>query len=76
MVTKENGGNKNAVPMENATYPMDSKKINKTVLQEADTTRSLINNIHKRKATFFGHIIRREKPKYSCNHWNNRRKMQ
>ena len=40
------------------------KKSNKTVLQEADTRRSLINRIHKHQATFFGHVKRREKPEY------------
>ena len=34
---------------------------NKTVLQEANTTRSLINRIYKRQATFFGHVMRKEK---------------
>ena len=31
------------------------------MLQEADTRRSLINRIHKHQATFFGHVMRREK---------------
>ena len=35
--------------------------VKETVLQVADTTRSLINKIHNRQATFFGHVMRREK---------------
>ena len=38
-----------------------TKKSNATELREADTTRSLINRIRKRQATFFGHVMRREK---------------
>ena len=38
-----------------------AKKSNETVLQKADTTRSLINSIHKHQATSFGHVMRREK---------------
>ena len=34
---------------------------NKTVLQEADTTRSIMNRIRKCQAIFFGHVMRREK---------------
>ena len=37
------------------------KKTNEAVLEEAETTRSLIKNIRKRQATFFGHVMRREK---------------
>ena len=37
------------------------KKSNKTVLQEADATRSLINGICEGDAIFFGHVMRREK---------------
>ena len=37
------------------------KKSNKTVLQEADATRSLINRICEGDAIFFGHVMRREK---------------
>ena len=40
---------------------LTAKKSNKIVLWEADTTRSLINRIRKCLATFFGHVIRREK---------------
>ncbi|GFN79596.1 hypothetical protein PoB_000610200 [Plakobranchus ocellatus] len=32
-----------------------------TVLEEAHTTRLLISKIRKRQATFFGHVMRREK---------------
>ena len=45
------------VPTENATNLMDSKE---TVLQEVDTTRSLINRICKCQRTFLGHVIRKE----------------
>ncbi|GFO12756.1 endonuclease-reverse transcriptase [Plakobranchus ocellatus] len=38
-----------------------AKKTNDTVLEEAHTTRLLISKIHKRQATFFGHVMRREK---------------
>ncbi|GFN93972.1 endonuclease-reverse transcriptase [Plakobranchus ocellatus] len=38
-----------------------AKKTNDTVLEEADTTRLLISKIRKRQATFFGHVMRREK---------------
>ncbi|GFO35708.1 endonuclease-reverse transcriptase [Plakobranchus ocellatus] len=38
-----------------------SKKTNDTVLEEAHTTRLLISKIRKRQATFFGHVMRREK---------------
>ncbi|GFN87116.1 small glutamine-rich tetratricopeptide repeat-containing protein alpha-like [Plakobranchus ocellatus] len=34
---------------------------NDTVLEEAHTTRLLISKIRKRQATFFGHVMRREK---------------
>ena len=37
-----------------------AKKSRKTVLREVDT-RSLTNRIHKCQATFFGHVMRREK---------------
>ena len=43
---------------------MDCKKSNKTVLRKVDTTRYLINRISKRQATFFGHVMRREKLKH------------
>ena len=38
-----------------------AKKSIKTVLREADTTRSIINRIHKHQKTFFGHVMRRQK---------------
>ncbi|GFO01905.1 exportin-t-like [Plakobranchus ocellatus] len=38
-----------------------AKKTNDTVLEEAHTTRLLISKIRKRQATFFGHVMRREK---------------
>ena len=38
-----------------------AKKSIKTVLREADTTRSIINRIHKHQTTFFGHVMRRQK---------------
>ena len=44
--------------------PWTAKKSNETVLRDADTTSSLTNRISKRQATFFGHVIRREKLKH------------
>ncbi|GFO35233.1 endonuclease-reverse transcriptase [Plakobranchus ocellatus] len=38
-----------------------AKKTNDTVLEEAHTTRLLISKIRKRQATFFSHVMRREK---------------
>ncbi|GFN81414.1 protein tssc1-like [Plakobranchus ocellatus] len=38
-----------------------AKKTNDKVLEEAHTTRLLISKIRKRQATFFGHVMRREK---------------
>ncbi|GFO31777.1 condensin-2 complex subunit g2-like [Plakobranchus ocellatus] len=38
-----------------------AKKTNDTVLEEAHTTRLLISKIRKHQATFFGHVMRREK---------------
>ena len=38
-----------------------AKLSNETVLQDADTTKSLLNRIRKGQATFFSHVIRREK---------------
>ena len=38
-----------------------AKKSNETELPEANTTISLIYKIRKRRATFFGHDMRREK---------------
>ena len=38
-----------------------AKKSNETVLREADITRSLIHRICKHLATYFGHVMRREK---------------
>ena len=40
---------------------MDGKEINDTLLQEADTIRSLINGIDKYEATHFGHMMRGER---------------
>ena len=39
----------------------NAKKSIKTVLREADTTRSIINRRHKHQTTFFGHVMRRQK---------------
>ena len=36
--------------------PQKSKKINKTVLPKADTSRPFIHRIRKRQATSFGHV--------------------
>ena len=44
--------------------PWTAKKTNEEVLKEADTERSLINKIRKRQATFFGHVMRRERMEY------------
>ena len=60
-VTKESRVNRNVVPADNSTNLMDCKEINKSVLREAETTRSLINRICLRQATSFGHVMRREK---------------
>ena len=38
-----------------------AKKSNKTVLREADTTRSLINRLCKHRVTSFSQVMRREK---------------
>ena len=38
-----------------------ARKSNETVLQKADTTRSLIKKICKCKTAFFGHLMKREK---------------
>ena len=44
--------------------PWTAKKANQEVLKEAVTERSLLNRIRKRQATFFGHVMRREKMEY------------
>ncbi|GFS15739.1 endonuclease-reverse transcriptase [Elysia marginata] len=41
-----------------------AKKPNDTVLSETKTKRALINKIRKRQATFFGHIMRRERQEH------------
>ena len=41
--------------------PWVAKKSNEKVLKEAHTKRSLMNKIRKRQATFFGHVMRKEK---------------
>ena len=38
-----------------------AKKSNETALREANTTRSLLNRIREHQATFFGHVMGREK---------------
>ena len=38
-----------------------AKKSTKTVLREADTTRSIINRIRKHQTALFGHVMRRQK---------------
>ena len=38
------------------------KKSKETMLRNADTTKALINRISQHKATFFGHVKRREMP--------------
>ena len=54
------GGIRDVIHRENAMNLMDYKEINEIVQPEADTTRSLINRLHKSQATFFGHLMRRE----------------
>ena len=44
--------------------PWTAKKTNQEVLKEAVTERSLLNRIRKRQATFFGHVMRRERMEY------------
>ena len=41
--------------------PWTMKETNENILRQAETKRSLINKIRKRQATFFGHVMRREK---------------
>ena len=62
--SKEIGSRRNVVSQKNASNSMDSKKTNQEVLKEAVTERSLLNRIRKRQATFFGHVMRREKMEY------------
>ena len=49
------------VPWEKLEISWTAKKSNKTLLQEANTTRSLINRIYKSQATFCDHVMRRDK---------------
>ncbi|GFS12865.1 endonuclease-reverse transcriptase [Elysia marginata] len=44
--------------------PWIAKKPNDTVLSETKTKRALINKMRKRQATFFGHIMRRERQEH------------
>ncbi|GFS09325.1 endonuclease-reverse transcriptase [Elysia marginata] len=44
--------------------PWTAKKPNDTVLSETKTKRALIKKIRKRQATFFGHIMRRERQEH------------
>ncbi|GFR99776.1 endonuclease-reverse transcriptase [Elysia marginata] len=44
--------------------PWTAKKPNDTVLSETKTKRALINKIRKRQASFFGHIMRRERQEH------------
>ena len=51
------------VPLENTKIlriSWTTKKSKETVLQEADTTRSSINRIHKCQVTCFDHVMKRE----------------
>ena len=41
-----------------------AKKSIESMLREADTTTSFINRIRKHQATFFGHVMRRQKLEY------------
>ena len=50
---KETGANRNVVPLENAKNLIDCKETNKTLIQEGNTPKSLINLIRKCQATFF-----------------------
>ena len=56
-VTIETGGNRNVVPTQNATNLIEWKEIK----QNSVSTRSLINRICKSQATFYGHVMKREK---------------
>ena len=60
--TKETGGNRNVVIRRMLRISLTAKISDETVLQEVDTIRSLTNRKCKRQATFFGHVMRREKP--------------
>ncbi|GFR62243.1 endonuclease-reverse transcriptase [Elysia marginata] len=44
--------------------PWIAQKTNDTVLSETKTKRALINKIRKQQATFFGHIMRRERQEH------------
>ncbi|GFR58227.1 hypothetical protein ElyMa_000024600 [Elysia marginata] len=44
--------------------PWTAKKLNDTVLSKTKTKRAPINKIRKRQATFFGHIMRRERQEH------------
>ncbi|GFS04172.1 hypothetical protein ElyMa_004649400 [Elysia marginata] len=57
-------GDGNVVPTKNDENTMDCEKPNNTVLSETKTKRALINKIRKRQATFFGHIMRRERQEH------------
>ena len=37
-----------------------NRVINEEVIERAGTTRSLVNEIRKRQATFFGHVMRKQ----------------
>ena len=52
-------------------FSWNAKKSNERMLRDADTTRSPIKRIRKRQATFFGHVMRREKLE-SRGNWNDR----
>ena len=53
-----------------------AKKSNETVLQEAETTRSLINRPCECKASFFWPCDEKWETRTSCDNWNDRGKTQ
>ena len=40
--------------------PWAAKKINVEIMEEAEQTKSLVNRLRKRRATFIGHVARRQ----------------
>ncbi|GFR75307.1 eukaryotic translation initiation factor 3 subunit F [Elysia marginata] len=62
--TRQVRGDGNVVPTKNDENIWTAKKSNDTVLNETKTKRALINKTRKRQATFFGHIMRRERQEY------------
>ena len=59
--TKETGGNRNVVPLENSTNLVDCKEIKQNRITRSQHNKVTVNRIGKLQATFFGHVMRREK---------------